>query len=151
MDSKGAMRADGLSYAESAEIASRAARGEDVGDVSNVNLVPEDLRGLDRLEARKRVVAQINAEGLAVTYLHKEIDADTGSEHLERRPVVDSKPIMQPFGDRSGVVIEPMLTDQWFVDTARIVGPALDAVRSGRTEILPEQHKKVYFNWLENI
>ena len=151
MDTKGAMRSDGLSYAESAAIATRAARGEDVGDVSNVNLVPEDLRGLDRLEARRLVINQINAEGLAVTYLHKEIDEETGAEHLERRPVVDSKPIMQPFGDRSGVVIEPMLTDQWFVDTQRIVGPALEAVRSGRTEILPEQHKKVYFNWLENI
>ncbi|WP_372800817.1 valine--tRNA ligase [Paracoccus seriniphilus] len=151
MDTKGAMRSDGLSYAESAEIASRAARGEDVGDVSNVNLVPEDLRGLDRYEARQRVIDQINAEKLAVTYLHKEIDKETGAEHLERRPVVDNKPIMQPFGDRSGVVIEPMLTDQWFVDTQRIVGPALEAVRSGRTEILPEQHKKVYFNWLENI
>ncbi|MFD1883158.1 valine--tRNA ligase [Paracoccus pacificus] len=151
MDTKGAMREDGLSYEESAEIATRAARGEDVGDVSNVNLVPEDLRGLDRYDARSRVIDQINAEGLAVTYLHKEIDKETGAEHLERRPLVDAKPIMQPFGDRSGVVIEPMLTDQWFVDTARIVGPALEAVRDGRTQILPEQHKKVYFNWLENI
>ena len=151
MDTKGALRADGLSYAESAEIASRAARGEDVGDVSNVNLVPEDLRGLDRFEARQRVIDQISAERLAVTYLHKEIDEETGAEHLEKRPVVENKPIMQPFGDRSGVVIEPMLTDQWFVDTQRIVGPALEAVRSGRTQILPEQHKKVYFNWLENI
>ena len=151
MDTKGAMRADGLSYAESAQIATRAAGGEDVGDVSNVNLVPEELRGLDRMDARKLVIDQINAEGLAVTYLHKEIDKETGAEHLERRPVVDNKPIMQPFGDRSGVVIEPMLTDQWFVDTARIVGPALEAVRDGRTQILPEQHKKVYFNWLENI
>ncbi len=151
MDGKGAMRADGLSYADSAEIATRAARGEDVGDVSNVNLVPEDLRGLDRFEARKRVIEQIGAEGLAVTYLHKEIDKETGAEHLERRPLVEAKPIMQPFGDRSGVVIEPMLTDQWFVDTARIVGPALDAVRDGRTKILPEQHQKVYFHWLENI
>ncbi|MEE2861786.1 MAG: valine--tRNA ligase [Pseudomonadota bacterium] len=151
MDGKGAMRADGLSYAESAEVASRAARGEDVGDVSGVNLVPEDLRGLDRFEARKQVIEAITAEGLAVTYLHKEIDRETGAEHLEKRPLVDAKPIMQPFGDRSGVVIEPMLTDQWFVDTARIVGPALDAVRDGRTRILPEQHRKVYFNWLENI
>ena len=151
MDTKGAMRADGLSYSESAEIAARAARGEDVGDVSNVNLVPEDLRGLDRYEARQRVIDQITAEKLAVTYLHKEIDEETGAEHLEKRPLVDNKPIMQPFGDRSGVVIEPMLTDQWFVDTQRIVGPALDAVRDGRTQILPEQHKKVYFNWLENI
>jgi valyl-tRNA synthetase len=151
LDTKGALRVDGLSYAESAEIASRAAKGEDVGDVSNVNLVPDDLRGLDRFEARKRVIDQITADGLAVTYLHKEIEKETGAEHLERRPVIDNKPIMQPFGDRSGVVIEPMLTDQWFVDTKRIVGPALDAVRDGRTQILPEQHKKVYFNWLENI
>ena len=151
MDGKAQMRADGLSYAESAAIATRAARGEDVGDVGAVNLVPEDLRGLDRLEARKRVIEQVTAEGLAVTYLHKEIEPETGAEHLERRPVVEAKPIMQPFGDRSGVVIEPMLTDQWFVDTKRIVEPALEAVRSGRTEILPEQHKKVYFNWLENI
>lgn len=151
MDGKAQMRADGLSYADSAAIATRAARGEDVGDVTAVNLVPEDLRGLDRLEARKRVIDQVTAEGLAVTYLHKEIEPETGAEHLERRPVVEAKPIMQPFGDRSGVVIEPMLTDQWFVDTARIVEPALEAVRSGRTEILPEQHKKVYFNWLENI
>ncbi len=151
MDTKGAMRADGLSYADSAEIASRAARGEDVGDVSNVNLVPDEFRGLDRYDARKAVIAAITAEGLAVTYLHKEIEPETGAEHMERRPLVDAKPIMQPFGDRSGVVIEPMLTDQWFVDTKRIVGPALDAVRDGRTQILPEQHKKVYFNWLENI
>lgn len=151
MDGKARMRSDGLSYAESAEIASAAARGADVGDVSGVNLVPEELRGLDRFEARKAVIDAITAEGLAVTCLHKEIDEATGAEHLERRPVVESKPIMQPFGDRSGVVIEPMLTDQWFVDTAKIVQPAIDAVRDGRTKILPEQHEKVYFHWLENI
>ncbi|UXU75607.1 MULTISPECIES: valine--tRNA ligase [unclassified Paracoccus (in: a-proteobacteria)] len=151
MDGKARMRADGLSYAESAEIASRAARGEDVGDVSEVNLVPEELRGLDRYQARKAVIEAITAEGLAVTYLHREIDPETGAEHLERRPLIENKPIMQPFGDRSGVVIEPMLTDQWFVDTPRIVQPAIDAVRNGQTRILPEQHRKVYFNWLENI
>ncbi|RJL07164.1 valine--tRNA ligase [Paracoccus aestuarii] len=151
MDGKAQMRADGLSYADSAAIATRAAQGEDVGDVSAVNLVPEDLRGLDRLEARKRVIEQVTSEGLAVTYLHKEIEPETGAEHMERRPVVEAKPIMQPFGDRSGVVIEPMLTDQWFVDTKRIVEPALEAVRSGRTRILPDQHRKVYYNWLENI
>ncbi|SMO95211.1 valine--tRNA ligase [Paracoccus laeviglucosivorans] len=151
LDTKAAMRSDGMSYADSAAVASRAAQGEDVGDVSAVNLVPEELRGLDRLEARKRVVEAITAEGLAVTYLHKEIDKETGAEHMERRPLIDAKPIMQPFGDRSNVVIEPMLTDQWFVDTAKIVGPALDAVRSGATKILPEQNEKVYFHWLENI
>lgn len=66
-------------------------------------------------------------------------------------PLVEAKPITQPYGDRSKVVIEPMLTDQWFVDTAKIVEPALEAVRSGRTRIMPEQHRKVYFHWLENI
>jgi valyl-tRNA synthetase len=58
---------------------------------------------------------------------------------------------MQPFGDRSKVVIEPMLTDQWFVDAEKIVGPALDAVRDGRTKIIPEQGEKTYYHWLENI
>jgi valyl-tRNA synthetase len=66
-------------------------------------------------------------------------------------PLVESKPIMQPFGDRSKVVIEPMLTDQWFVDTAQIVGPALDAVRTGRTRIIPPSGEKTYYHWLENI
>ncbi|MFD1794697.1 valine--tRNA ligase [Paracoccus aurantiacus] len=163
MDTKGAMREDGLSYPESAAVASRAARGEDVGDVSNVNLVPEDLRGLDRFEARKKVVEEITAEGLAVMTQPSDprlgkaaarpLEPEEGGEARaeELVPLIEAKPIMQPFGDRSGVVIEPMLTDQWFVDTQKIVGPALEAVRDGRTQILPEQHKKVYFNWLENI
>jgi valyl-tRNA synthetase len=66
-------------------------------------------------------------------------------------PLVEAKKIMQPFGDRSKVVIEPMLTDQWFVATDKIVQPAIDAVRSGEVTILPEQDRKVYFHWLENI
>ncbi|MCF6179533.1 MAG: class I tRNA ligase family protein, partial [Geopsychrobacter sp.] len=64
---------------------------------------------------------------------------------------VEDKKIMQPFGDRSKVVIEPMLTDQWYVDTAKIVGPAIDVVKSGEIKLMPEQQKKVYFHWLENI
>jgi valyl-tRNA synthetase len=88
---------------------------------------------------------------LSVTLLRKSVDKETGAEHLERVPFVESKPIMQPFGDRSKVVIEPMLTDQWFVDTAKIVGPALDAVRDGRTRILPPSGEKTYYHWLENI
>ncbi|MCL4138516.1 UNVERIFIED_CONTAM: hypothetical protein GTU68_034405 [Idotea baltica] len=85
----------------------------------------------DRFDAREKIIADITSEGLAVMH--------------------DSKPIMQPFGDRSKVVIEPMLTDQWFVDTDQIVGPALDAVRGGDVKIMPESGEKVYYNWLDNI
>ncbi|MFP5478541.1 MAG: valine--tRNA ligase [Alphaproteobacteria bacterium] len=169
MDTRAQMRADGAPYAEAAEIAGRMSRAWLVAkgyatpgiaeepfsltenEIDALNLVPEDLRGLDRYEARKRVVEQITAEGLAVTVLKKSVDKETGAEHLERVPYVEAKPIMQPFGDRSKVVIEPMLTDQWFVDTARIVEPALDAVRTGRTRIIPPSGEKTYYHWLENI
>ena len=158
MDAKGAMRDDGVPYAEAAEIALAVARGEQTlteTEADAINLVPDDIRGLDRFVARARVVDQITSEGLAVAThagdprLGRRIGPDETPEDLV--PLVEAKKIMQPFGDRSKVVIEPMLTDQWFVDTNKIVGPALDAVRDGTTEILPEQHKKVYFNWLENI
>jgi valyl-tRNA synthetase len=144
MDTKGQMRDDGLSYADCASRAQAIAGGASfTGDeVDTLNLVPDDLRGLDRFEARKKVIEQINAEGLAVTMLDEE-----GNEV----PFVESKPIMQPFGDRSKVVIEPMLTDQWFVDAEKVVGPALDAVRDGRTRIIPESGEKTYYHWLENI
>ncbi|MCC5971101.1 MAG: valine--tRNA ligase [Pararhodobacter sp.] len=152
MDTKARMRADGLSYEESAVIAGAIARGErEAGDVGQINLVPEELRGLDRFEARAAVVEAITAEGLAVTVLQKSIDPETHSEHLERVPLVENKKIMQPFGDRSKVVIEPYLTDQWFVDTAKIVDPALEAVRSGAVRIMPESGEKTYYHWLENI
>ncbi len=153
MDTKGTMRDDGAPYAEEAVKALAIARGAAFTEteVDAINLVPDELRGLDRFGARKRVVEAITAEGLAVTVLVKSIDPETNSEHLERVPFVENKPIMQPFGDRSKVVIEPMLTDQWFVDTAKIVQPAIDAVRNGDTQILPERDAKVYFHWLENI
>jgi valyl-tRNA synthetase len=64
---------------------------------------------------------------------------------------VEDKLIMQPFGDRSGVVIEPMLTDQWYVDAATLAKPAIEAVRSGDIAVVPETWKKTWFNWLENI
>ncbi|NCU19924.1 valine--tRNA ligase, partial [Candidatus Falkowbacteria bacterium] len=145
MDTKGRMRDDGLPYAEAVEIARAIAANPalaDTTDLSAVNLVPEKYRGMDRFEARKAVIADIYAQGLGVM-----VEGPDG----EIVPYIESKPIMQPFGDRSKVVIEPMLTDQWFVDTAQIVQPAIDAVREGRTKILPEQHEKVYFHWLENI
>ena len=100
-------------------------------DPDGVARLIEAVDGLDRYEARDWIVQVAEDEGWL-----DGIDAD---RH------------MVPHGDRSKVAIEPYLTDQWFVDTAKIVAPALDAVRDGRTKILPEQHEKVYFHWLENI
>lgn len=162
MDTKAHLRDDGAPYAEAAAMAQAVANGETTlseTEADVLNLVPDHLRGLDRFEARARVIAEITAEGLAVLTMSD--DPRLGPKPKVKKgeeeppvttvPLVEAKTITQPFGDRSKVVIEPMLTDQWFVDTAKIVGPALDAVRDGRTKIMPEQHRKVYFHWLENI
>ena len=113
--------------------------------------MPDELRGLDRFEAREKVVAQITEEGLAVTHEVTRTDKETGEEITETVPFVEAKPIMQPFGDRSKVVIEPMLTDQWYVDAETLAKPALEKVKDGTVRILPERDKKVYYHWLENI
>ncbi|WP_386680438.1 valine--tRNA ligase [Loktanella sp. R86503] len=169
MDTKGRMRADGRPYAQEAATAQAIANGDESFDeakIAAMNLVPEAYRGLDRFEAREKVIADITAEGLAVMTVATDprlgkaaVKAPTAPEEGgearteadELVPLVEAKKIMQPFGDRSNVVIEPALTDQWFVDTAQIVGPALDAVRDGRTQIIPESGEKVYYHWLENI
>ncbi|MEP6066219.1 MAG: valine--tRNA ligase [Paracoccaceae bacterium] len=153
MDTKAAMRADGKPYAQEAAIAQAIANKDqefDAAMIAAMNMVPEEYRGLDRFEARKCVVADVTAEGLAVIETITTTDED-GNEVSETRPMVENKPIMQPFGDRSKVVIEPLLTDQWFVDTDKIVGPALDAVKDGTVKIMPESGEKVYYHWLENI
>ena len=133
MDGTAHMRSDGPSYAESAARAVAIARGEpaSAAEVDALNLVPEAYRGLDRYDARKSVVADIDAEGLMIK--------------------VEDKMIMQPFGDRSGQVIEPMLTDQWYVDAKTLAQPAIEAARSGAIRIVPETWAKTWFNWLENI
>src|SRR6056297_2406050 len=162
MDTKAHLRDDGAPYAEAAAIAQAVANGErelSEAEADALNLVPDHLRGLDRFEAREKVVAEITAEGLAVMTTSDDprlgpkpkLKKDEEEPPVTQVPLVEAKTITQPYGDRSKVVIEPMLTDQWFVDTAKIVEPALDAVRSGRTKIMPEQHRKVYFHWLENI
>ncbi len=157
MDTKGAMRADGKPYAEEAAVAQAIANGEqDFNEamIAAMNLVPDAYRGLDRFEARKKVVSDITAEGLAVMIPNPDaatLADEEGTAPPALIPYIEAKKIMQPFGDRSKVVIEPMLTDQWFVDTDKIVGPALDAVRSGRVKIMPESGEKTYFHWLENI
>ncbi|RFB05966.1 valine--tRNA ligase [Parvularcula marina] len=93
--------------------------------------IPEDLRGLDRFKARERVVELMEAGG-----------------HLKG---IEDKVIQQPFGDRSNVVIEPMLTDQWYVDAETMAEPALKAVQEGKTKFIPENWTKTYYQWLENI
>jgi valyl-tRNA synthetase len=151
MDTRAAMRGDGRAYADEAAEAQRIANGEiewDENKVAAMNLVPDEYRGLDRMEARERVVAAITAEGNAVMIPNPKAGEDGEADLM---PHVENKPIMQPFGDRSKVVIEPMLTDQWFVDTAKIVGPALDAVRDGTVKIIPVSGEKTYYHWLENI
>lgn len=165
MDTKGAMRADGAPYSEEAGKAQAHAQGADFteNEADAINLVPDDIRGLDRFEARKLVVEQITNEGLAVMVpvQHEDPsrpgfspapseDAEPGSSPA-CVAYVENKPIMQPFGDRSKVVIEPMLTDQWFVDAEKVVGPALEAVKGGKVKILPESGEKTYYHWLENI
>ncbi|HEX5933191.1 MAG TPA: valine--tRNA ligase, partial [Pseudorhizobium sp.] len=145
MDTQARLREDGEPYAVYAARALEIARSGELpneSEVDDINLVPDEYRGLDRYEARKRIVDAINAEGLAVTVRDAE-----GSDV----PYVENKKIMQPFGDRSNVVIEPMLTDQWFVDAETLAKPAIAAVREGRTNFVPKNWEKTYFEWMENI
>jgi valyl-tRNA synthetase len=145
MDTRASLRADGAPYAEYAAKALEIARSGELpseADVDDINLVPDEYRGLDRFAARKKIVEAINAEGLAVTVKDAE-----GNDV----PYVEKKKIMQPFGDRSGVVIEPMLTDQWFADAKTLAEPAIASVREGRTNFVPKNWEKTYFDWMENI
>jgi valyl-tRNA synthetase len=93
--------------------------------------VPADYVGLSREDARKQVVADLEA-----------------LELIER---IEQKTIQMPYGDRSGVVIEPWLTDQWYVNAAELAKDALAAVHDGRTQFVPKTWEKTYFNWMENI
>jgi valyl-tRNA synthetase len=145
MNGVASMRDDGEPYATCAARAAEIVRSGELpseADVDAINLVPDEYRGLDRYEARKRIVDAINADGLAVTVTDAEGNAV---------PYVEAKKIMQPFGDRSGVVIEPMLTDQWFADAETLARPAIAAVREGRTNFVPKNWEKTYFDWMENI
>ncbi|TLZ35137.1 MAG: valine--tRNA ligase, partial [Gammaproteobacteria bacterium] len=93
--------------------------------------VPERFRGLERFEARRRVLAELEAAGL-----------------VER---VEPHKLVVPRGDRSGAVLEPYLTDQWYVKIAPLAAPAIAAVEAGRTRFVPESWARTYFEWMRNI
>ena len=152
MDMRGHMRADGASYAEESTKAQAHANGATFteNEIDLINLVPEHLRGLDRFEARAKVIEEITAEGLAVMTTQHSKDED-GNEIEQIVPLVDSKPIMQPFGDRSKVVIEPMLTDQWYVRTQPLADEAIKAVEEGDIQFVPQQYENMYFSWMRDI
>ncbi len=92
---------------------------------------PDAYCGLDRFEARRQIVADLEAQGL-----------------LER---IEDHRHSVPHGDRSGVPLEPYLTDQWFADAATLAKPCIEAVEDGRTTFVPEQFSRVYFQWMRNI
>ncbi len=96
-----------------------------------LTLTIQELHGLDRFAARKAIVARLVEQGLV--------------EKIE--PCVHTV----PHGDRSNVVIEPFLTDQWYVDAKTLAKPAIDAVKRGRTVFVPKNWENTYFHWMENI
>jgi valyl-tRNA synthetase len=104
-------------------------------------LIPDDLLGIDRFWARKLVVERLKEGGFLVPHVDKE-----GVEH-------DAEPrtIQTPYGDRSGDVIEPWLTDQWYVDAETLAKAPIEAVKSGAIKIMPKSWEKTFFNWMENI
>ena len=114
-------------------------------------LIPERFLGLHRFRrdgvdgARELVVAEMKALGLLVPHVTKNKEGEEVEADFEPRT------IQTPFGDRSGVVIEPWLTDQWYVDAGKLAVAPMQAVRDGRIEIVPKTWEKTFFNWMENI
>jgi valyl-tRNA synthetase len=100
-------------------------------DAHLTDAVPEAYRGLDRFEARKRVVADLEAAGL-----------------LEK---IEDQVLMVPHHDRSGVVVEPWLTDQWYCNAGELAKEAIAAVEDGRIKFVPRQWENTYFEWMRNI
>ncbi len=92
---------------------------------------PAAYQGMDRFDARKQIIEDLTQQG----YLVK----------------TEPHTLQVPIGDRSGVIIEPLLTDQWFIKTKSLAKPAIDAVKTGRLKFVPENWNKTYLQWLENI
>ncbi|WP_031433767.1 valine--tRNA ligase [Methylomarinum vadi] len=95
------------------------------------SVIPDDYIGLDRFQARKQIVADLEAQGL-----------------LEK---IEDHKLMVPRGDRTGTVIEPLLTDQWYVKIEPLAKPAIEAVEKGDIKFVPDNWKNTYFEWMRNI
>ncbi len=114
-------------------------------------LIPDRFLGLHRFKkdgvdgARELVVAEMKALGLLEPHFTKNKEGEEVAADFEPRT------IQTPYGDRSGVVIEPWLTDQWYVDAGKLAVSPMQAVRDGRIEIVPKSWEKTFFNWMENI
>jgi len=93
--------------------------------------LPSEFAGMDRFVARKAIVAKFEELGLLVE--------------------VKDHDLVAPYGDRSGVIIEPLLTDQWYVRVEKLAGPAVDAVKDGQIEFVPKQYENLYFSWMRDI
>lgn len=93
--------------------------------------IPEKYRGMERFAARKQIVADFEELGLLVK--------------------IEENDMTQPYGDRGGVVIEPMLTDQWFCDAKTLAKPAIEAVENGDIKFVPKQYENMYFAWMRDI
>lgn len=104
---------------------------EDLELTAELKALIVELDGMDRFAARKRIVELMDERG----YLEK----------------IDDHTHAVPHGDRGGVPIEPYLTDQWYVNAGELAKPAMAAVRDGRTQIVPKNWEKTYFDWMENI
>ena len=101
-------------------------------DNASINLnAPTKYQGLDRFEARKAIVNDLEKQNL-----------------IEK---IDPHTLMVPRGDRTNSIIEPYMTDQWFVKVKPLAEPAIDAVKNGSIRFVPENWEKTYFNWMENI
>ena len=114
-------------------------------------LVPEEFLGLHRFKrdgvdgARELVVQRLKDSGHLIPHIARTKKGE--EQELDAEP----RTIATPFGDRGGVVIEPWLTDQWYVDAEKLAVKPIEAVKNGDVEIVPKSWEKTFFNWMENI
>ena len=108
-------------------------------------LIPDRYLGMERFAARDAVVAEMKQLGCLIPHVTKDKEGNETFHDAEPRT------IQTPFGDRGGVVIEPWLTDQWYVNAEELAKAPIKAVRDGDIEIVPKTWEKTFFNWMENI